>query len=204
MTRPFIPAAVVREVLARAAGRCECPECREVFTRGNPAELDHVLPVALGGGSIAGNLQALCRRCHRRKTRAQGPGLAKSRRLSRVGAPPLETEIQAAILDALAKMVPERDGFFWRSQPPPARWREGLRTGMALHPTEIGQPDICGCWRGRFIALEIKRPGGHLRPSQKAFADRIIAAGGIYTIARSVEEAIDLIMTLPETLGEGR
>ena len=57
-----------------------------------------------------------------------------------------------------------------------------------------GVPDIIGCCRGRFFALEVKRPKlGRLSAIQaKRIAD-IDAAGGIARVVCSVEEAIDAI-----------
>ena len=54
-----------------------------------------------------------------------------------------------------------------------------------------GVPDIIGCCRGRFFALEVKRPKlGLLSAIQaKRIAD-IDAAGGIACVVHSVEEAL--------------
>lgn len=41
--------------------------CRYCGTAAGPFEVDHVLPVALGGGNSMGNLVWACDRCNRRK-----------------------------------------------------------------------------------------------------------------------------------------
>ena len=56
-----------------------------------------------------------------------------------------------------------------------------------------GIADIVGCWKGRYVALEVKRPrDGQTRYAatarQLAYLDSVIAAGGIAAIVKSVEE----------------
>jgi hypothetical protein len=46
-----------------------------------------------------------------------------------------------------------------------------------------GVPDIIGCCRGRFVAIELKPAGGRLEPAQTAECDRIREAGGIVIVA---------------------
>ena len=50
--------------------------------------------------------------------------------------------------------------------------------------------DIIGCIRktGRFLAIEVKRPGNKGTPEQQQFIDIINQAGGLAFVARSVEE----------------
>jgi 5-methylcytosine-specific restriction endonuclease McrA len=60
-SRGVIPDDIKQFVFARDGGRCR--QC------GSAADLqfDHIIPVALGGGSTADNLQILCGPCNRRK-----------------------------------------------------------------------------------------------------------------------------------------
>ena len=57
-----------------------------------------------------------------------------------------------------------------------------------------GGSDLIG-WSGGaiFIAIEVKSERGRVRPEQKAFIDAVRAAGGRAGIARSVDEAIQII-----------
>lgn len=57
--------------------------------------------------------------------------------------------------------------------------------------TPAGIPDLICCFRGRFIALEVKLPHKSSKPSdiQLKTIDRIREAGGIAAVVRSVEEA---------------
>jgi len=55
---------------------------------------------------------------------------------------------------------------------------------------EAGIPDIIGCYRGRFVAFEVKR-GKHSRvsPRQRLVLDRISDAGGLSVVVESPLEA---------------
>lgn len=58
----------------------------------------------------------------------------------------------------------------------------------------VGSSDLVGITpQGRFLAVEVKTPTGHVSKQQTAFIDGVRAAGGIAGIARSVQDAIDLI-----------
>lgn len=56
------------------------------------------------------------------------------------------------------------------------------RTG--LRP---GAPDLFVVHDGRFLAIELKAGAGKLSDAQEAACDAIVAAGGGYTVARSVD-----------------
>jgi hypothetical protein len=52
-----------------------------------------------------------------------------------------------------------------------------------------GVSDIIGCLKdGRFLAIEVKRPGGRPTPEQTQFIDMINQNGGLAFVAHSVEE----------------
>lgn len=58
-----------------------------------------------------------------------------------------------------------------------------------------GFPDTCG-WHGvtgQFIAIEVKTPTGRLRPDQINFRDFAETQPIIYGVARSAQEAVDII-----------
>jgi hypothetical protein len=51
-----------------------------------------------------------------------------------------------------------------------------------------GIPDIICCYKGRFLGLEAKLPGGKLTELQKRMLDKINAAGGIARRVQSVDD----------------
>jgi 5-methylcytosine-specific restriction protein A len=65
MARVEFPRKIKAEVIARAKGCCE--KCAAVLKKGE-AQIDHILPLELGGESKAANGQLLCKVCHAEKT----------------------------------------------------------------------------------------------------------------------------------------
>lgn len=56
----------------------------------------------------------------------------------------------------------------------------------------VGSSDLIGYTKdGRFIAVEVKRPGARVTPAQFAFLYAVEQAGGIALCSRSVEEFTD-------------
>ena len=51
-----------------------------------------------------------------------------------------------------------------------------------------GDPDLVACVCGRFIAIEAKTYDGTQRPMQKVRQQQIEDSGGIYLIAKSVDD----------------
>lgn len=56
-----------------------------------------------------------------------------------------------------------------------------------------GISDILGCYKGRFVAIEVKTRTGKASPAQEQFLERVRKAGGIAFVARSVDDAIDAL-----------
>lgn len=93
-----------------------------------------------------------------------------------------ESDVLAACLQYLAL----RRIFAWRQNQgaiplPGGRYRKF--NGMA------GQSDIIGCLPdGRFLACEVKRPGGKMSPEQEEFQRRVTEAGGVAVCVTSIDE----------------
>ena len=85
----------------------------------------------------------------------------------------LERDIVAAIKKYLTSLG--SDVFFWKEH--------GGPYGTS------GIPDIICCYKGRFIGMECKLPGGRLTELQKRAISKINAAGGIAHRVESVEDA---------------
>jgi Holliday junction resolvase len=95
--------------------------------------------------------------------------------------PPLETKVVKAILEFLNSR-----GGFW----------------MKIHgsPFQVaGIPDIIGCYRGRFIAFEVKRSAEE-RPTklQVYQMKKITQAGGVARVIFTVDQAEALINRINE------
>ena len=54
--------------------------------------------------------------------------------------------------------------------------------------SKAGTPDIVACVKGRFIAIEVKRPKGVVSKLQKAQIQLIKKAGGIAFVAYDVKD----------------
>jgi penicillin-binding protein-related factor A (putative recombinase) len=61
-----------------------------------------------------------------------------------------------------------------------------------------GLPDLIICYKGRFIALEVKLPGKEktLTKLQKTWLRRVRKAGGIAYMITSVEKAVGVIQRI--------
>lgn len=61
--------------------------------------------------------------------------------------------------------------------------------------TEPGRPDLVACINGRFVGLEIKRPGKikNLSEAQKIVSHKITEAGGIWRVVDNLDEVKHLV-----------
>ena len=89
----------------------------------------------------------------------------------------LERDVVAAIKRYLISLG--GDIFFWKEH--------GGPYGTS------GIPDIICCYKGRFLGLEAKLPGGKLTELQKRMLDKINAAGGIAHRVESVDDVKAII-----------
>jgi hypothetical protein len=53
---------------------------------------------------------------------------------------------------------------------------------------EAGIPDLLACYKGRFLGIEVKMPGGRLSRKQEKVLQSIMDGGGVAIIARSVDD----------------
>lgn len=93
-----------------------------------------------------------------------------------------ETAVQRQCLDYL-RLV---GVFAWRQNNigNPGRRFNGLR----------GVADILGILPdGRFLAIEVKVPGGKLRPEQEEFRDNVIKRGGEYFCICDVQTLVNML-----------
>ena len=102
MNRPDVPPTPrkamtpKRRLEALLASNGRCARCKVKL--GRRFDVDHDLPLELGGEETRANLVALCVPCHRGKTSAEdAPRIAKMRRQRnlRLDAPPTERKVRA-------------------------------------------------------------------------------------------------------------
>lgn len=92
---------------------------------------------------------------------------------------PLESAIQKEVMQTLRK----HGGFWWKDAAGPYQ--------------QQGIPDIIGCYRGLFVAVEVKRPLiGKPTPMQQQTMEKIKQAGGYAYIATSARDAEILLAVL--------
>jgi hypothetical protein len=53
-----------------------------------------------------------------------------------------------------------------------------------------GASDLIGCFRGRFVSLEVKRPGEYPTRVQREWLALIDRLGGVAAVVRSVPDAL--------------
>lgn len=98
--------------------------------------------------------------------------------------PPLEK----TIVNATLKMINSRGGFAVKIHGSPLQ--------------EGGLPDIFCCYRGRFVAFEVKRAEGiEPSPLQQFQMNRVRVAGGVATLTHTVERAEAILNRIDEELG---
>lgn len=83
----------------------------------------------------------------------------------------LEAKIQKSIMDYLKKI-------------PLANFAKIAQGSFSIG----GISDIIGCYRGRFVAIEVKRRHGKPTELQKMYLNKNVKAGGYSCIARSVDD----------------
>ncbi len=99
----------------------------------------------------------------------------------------LESDVQRSIRQALG-LVPglacwrNNTGVYFDKRNVPIRY------GLC-----VGSSDLIGLYQGRFLALEVKRPGGKLSPDQERFLALVTKLGGVAAVVHSAEEALACI-----------
>ena len=67
---------------------------------------------------------------------------------------------------------------------------------MKVHGGPMGRagiPDVIACYRGVFVAIEVKRPGAKPTPHQRRELDAIHSADGHAVIATSKHDVLELL-----------
>lgn len=94
------------------------------------------------------------------------------------------------VLKSCLQYLSLRGAFCWRQN------QGGMKTerGQFIRFAHVsGISDIIGVMEGRFLAVEVKKPGQKAKPHQEAFLERVRASGGIAGVVTSVKELQELI-----------
>lgn len=79
------------------------------------------------------------------------------------------------------KYLDRRGLFAWNNPTGAVR----IGPGRFMHFGKKGSADILGCLSGgRFLAVEVKAPGGRLSPEQRQFLDDVKTLGGLAVMVR--------------------
>ena len=81
---------------------------------------------------------------------------------------------EAAVQDRIHRVLKRRGAWFVKTH----------GTGVG----RVGLPDDLACYRGRFLAIEVKQPGGKPTRLQAHELGRIRRAGGVALVATSPKE----------------
>lgn len=145
----------------------------------------------------------------KRETRATGEGDARDRKQAQSGQAAQtkhstaaagakvqrggsEHHLQAAVAEFLGFALPPHEALFL-AIPNGGKRNKATAGKLKAEGLQPGAPDLLILWKGRAIGLELKTGKGRLSPQQMAFSMRWTTAGGLYAVARSIEEVAALL-----------
>jgi Holliday junction resolvase len=85
---------------------------------------------------------------------------------------------EKAIVEAIKRLLKKRGAWV-------VKFHGG---GQGPYKTRVGVPDLLCCYRGRFLAIEVKQPGKKPSPIQEHEIGKILDAGGIAIVADGVPD----------------
>lgn len=99
------------------------------------------------------------------------------------------SEAANALVLGCLRLLLMRGAFAWRTNNAPSPVTRGGAVVAFRRVAMRGVADILGVLPGgQFIAVECKYGSGQLSPEQRTFADRVREMGGLFVLARSVED----------------
>ena len=108
----------------------------------------------------------------------------------------IQKQIQLALSEAGCLIWRNETGNFWAGKQLHRAGEQVTLANARMVPCGLckGSSDLVGLDpTGRFLAVEVKTPSGRPSKEQLNFIQRVNEAGGIAGIARSPQEALDLI-----------
>lgn len=106
----------------------------------------------------------------------------------RVGTAAPGTPREREILAAIVAYLQLRDVCYVRVQVQGVIQRTGANSAVQRGSTMVGWPDLLMCIRGRFVGIEVKRPGGRATALQVSRLEAIRRAGGVGEFVTSVAD----------------
>lgn len=100
--------------------------------------------------------------------------------------------------DGKLRGAQEPRAIFWRANTGKARDKSGRMIAFGVP----GQADITGAVRGRRVEIELKTEDGSQSADQIAFHGRMVSAGAIYILARSLDEVMSRVRALLSDAGD--
>jgi Holliday junction resolvase len=71
--------------------------------------------------------------------------------------------------------------------------KEGAYVVKVIQANRAGVADILCCWKGQFVAIEVKTPRGRVAPLQEYHASLVVKAGGVSMVARSLDDVREFL-----------
>ena len=113
------------------------------------------------------------------------------------------SKVQLAATTSGARLLRFNNGLYWGGDARKISSHQQVHVGPGCvviynaRPVKTGPPgisDLLG-WApgGRFLAVEVKTPGGRVTPQQQAFIDAVNRAGGLGLVARSEQDLINAL-----------
>lgn len=102
---------------------------------------------------------------------------------------PTESQIQSAIIDYL-RMV---GAVVTRVNSGKMFVQNSNGSSRIVRLADAGTADLIACYRGRYLAIEVKDHKGKVRPEQEQFIQEVNDAEGRGFIARSVDDVIKVL-----------
>lgn len=109
----------------------------------------------------------------------------------------IRAQLESDILAAVCEYLAYKKVFFWRQNTmPPTQMVDGRRVFRRMPKWSMsGVPDIIAIGpAGRFLGIEVKRPGGRLSEAQMKFWEQCSTAGGMYCVVTSVDDMAKIII----------
>jgi len=100
-----------------------------------------------------------------------------------------EHDLQTAII----QLIRLRGGIATRVNSGSAIYKDGAGRMNVIRGAERGTSDILACYRGRYLAIEVKYGHGKPSPAQVDFGSQVMDAGGKFLVSYDLDEVFSLL-----------